>query len=89
MLSSTYSAALSLPISETLQKIDRLQLSHDTRHKDVADALKLLPRVEQQIAGLTGKFDNFIAGVESHAQSQADRERKAAACGSAYFIHRR
>ena len=89
MLSSTYSAALSLPINETLQKIDRLQLSHDTSHKDVADALKLLPQVEQQITGLTGKFDNFIAGVESHAQSQTDRERKTAACRSAYFFHPR
>lgn len=76
------SAALSLPISEAVQRLENLQQSHDASHRDVADALRLLPQVELQISGLTKKFDNFVVGVESHTQSQADKERTKAACES-------
>lgn len=74
------SAALSLPVGETIRKLDDLQKSHDSSHRDVADALSILLQVELQISGLTQSFGNFVNGAESQAHSRAAKEEAAAAC---------
>jgi len=76
------STALSLPVSETLRKLDNLQQSHESSHRDVADALRTLLQVGVQINGLSQKFDNFVNGAESESRARAAKEEAAAACQS-------
>ena len=80
-------AALSLPLGETLQKLDSLQQSHDSGQRqseaairDIADTLRLLPQVGSQISGLTQRIDNFVIGIQSQTQSQAQKEKTTSAC---------
>lgn len=75
-------AALSLPINESIRKLDNLQQSHDSSHRDIVNSLKLLPHVEAQINGLTQNFDTFVTLVKSDAQTRAEKEEAAAQCQS-------
>lgn len=63
-----HNAALSLPINETIQKLDNLSQSHDASYRDVNYALRLLPQLELQISGLTEKIINFVVSAGSSAQ---------------------
>ena len=80
-------AALSLPLAETLQRLDGLQQSHNTGQRqsetairDIADTLRLLPQMGSQISGLTQRIDDFVIGIESHTHSQAQKEETKSAC---------
>ncbi|KAK1757325.1 hypothetical protein QBC47DRAFT_154070 [Echria macrotheca] len=78
--------ALSLPLGESIQKLDSLQQSYDAGQrqsqaavKDIVDALRLLPQVDSQIRSLTVKIDNFAAGVDSQNRAQAIKDETTSA----------